>query len=777
MVYRAIEDESRAALTRSENRAARLNLGRALLGRGWTFHKLGQREEAAALLDEAIVIFRALQTEGNHKAAGLALARALRAKTEVTRHLEPQDERLRGLDEAILSQREALKSRRGSDLESTRISQSLVNLLVEKAEVLAKTERPEAADAYYDSALQILRQLIKSQGPKEFTGTLAWALKCRAMQHMRLGQSSEALAALDECINVLRPRAGEEPRLPALQGLANALRLKAHVVRLTDSPSIAGQYEDEALDLEQRISSVPSGREFLPDYLAGLNHKASAFMYLNKFDAALSVCDEVIASARRHLAESAGPGQSDEKVSGQLARALGNVAALKMNSESYGEAGPLLDEALAIFGGLAAGELTRELLAVHPDFLAMKAGLLVHEGQFGAARHYVEEADTRYRQLKKFGYTRLESAEIRFCLTKVSVLRLPGEITAALDCLRQAEDLARNTASLYDGPSKGNLLLHVLLRKSSVLLRADQIEQALVPYDEIIGICRAGMEIRKPGNWAEFLTTALVSKGFALRNLGRLPGALQCWEEGLAVSEGFRETVPAARLAMTQATIHSNQAEALLVQGHLEAAKSLIDAAVTSYESGINGDGFHQAANNLAWAQVNRAMILERFGDAEGAEFNFENAIQLYQSLVEEGRGDLDEELSRAFRARGLMRVSLNQWAEAESDLETALVLARSWIEKFNGRPTRILLFALSARFEMFSRRTQWAEAVDETRAILDALAVPLRDGEPIERFREPLQFFCESIGKWPMERRAEMDFSLGGRAGELATLLEISNG
>ena len=252
---------------------------------------LGQREEALAVAEEAVGIYRDLAA-ARPEAFLPNLAAALNTLAITLIYLARREEAVAAAWESVRLRRDLAAARPEAFL--PHLAASLNNLV----NMLSELGRREEAVAMAEEAVKIYRDLAVAR-PEAFLPHLAASLNNLANILSDLGRREEALAVADKAVGLRRDLAAAQPEV-FLTDLAASLNNLA--IRLSDLKrhEEALAVADEAVGLDLALATARP-EAFLPDLALSLNTLAARLSGLGRREEALAVAEEAV-GLRRDLA-------------------------------------------------------------------------------------------------------------------------------------------------------------------------------------------------------------------------------------------------------------------------------------------------------------------------------------------------------------------------------------------------------------------------------------------------------------------------------------------
>jgi tetratricopeptide (TPR) repeat protein len=233
---------------------------------------------------------------------------------------------------------------------------------------------------------------------------------------------------------------------------------------------------------------------------------------------------------------------------------------------------------------------------------------------------------------------------------------------------------------------------------------------------------------------ANDLAKALVNRGIALRELGRLPQAVTAYDEAIEIR---RPLVDGGQTDLANALARTlmNQGVALRQIGELERAVAAYDEAIGIRRSLVQG-GQADLANELAAALMNQGIALRGLGQSGEAVAAYDESIEIRRSLVESGQADVSRALAKTQMNRGIALRGFGQLAEAVTAYDEAIDRYRQLVE--GGRTdlanslARTLMnrgVALRDLGELERAVTAYDEAIGIRRPLVEAGRTELSNG------------------------------------------------
>jgi tetratricopeptide (TPR) repeat protein len=255
------------------------DLARALRSHGLSLRFLGRYQEALAVDDEALGLYRDLAAASPTHQRGLAAT--LLSYGVSLRFLGRYQEALAAFDEALGLLRDLTAANPAHQ-------PGLALTLQSRGVSLRLLGRYQEALAAFDEALGLYRDLTAANPAHQ--PDLAATLQSRAVSLRHLGRYQEALAAFDEALGLLRDLTAANPTHQP--GLAATLQSRAVSLRLLERYQEALAVDDEALDLYRDLAAANPAHQ--PDLAATLQDRGLSLQYLGRYQEALAAFDEAL---------------------------------------------------------------------------------------------------------------------------------------------------------------------------------------------------------------------------------------------------------------------------------------------------------------------------------------------------------------------------------------------------------------------------------------------------------------------------------------------------
>ena len=306
---------------------------------------------------------------------------------------------------------------------------------------LAKMGQEWEALAAIEEAVDIRRRLAEAR-PGAFLPDLAMSLNNQSSCLADMGRRDEALAAIEEATAIYR-RLAEARRDAFLPDLAMSLNNQSNRLADIGRPDEALAAIEEAVDIRRRQAEARPDA-FLPDLAASLNNQSNRLADIGRRDEALAAIEEATAIYRRQAEARPDAFLPD------LAMSLNNQSNRLADIGQPDEALAAIEEATAIYRRLVEARLDAFL----PD-LAMslnnQSNRLADIGRPDEALAAIEEAVAIYRRLIEYWvygpYAYAQWPGLAMSLNNQS-LRLAdmGRRDEALAAIEEAVDIRRRLA-------------------------------------------------------------------------------------------------------------------------------------------------------------------------------------------------------------------------------------------------------------------------------------------------------------------------------------------
>ena len=299
--------------------------------------------------------------------------------------------------------------------------------------------------------------------------------------------------------------------------------------------------------------------------------------------------------------------------------------------------------------------------------------------------------------------------------------------------------------------------------KARYHLAADLYECALRVYQHLVKE-EGRVELEN------YLAMALVNKGNALQDWGRLMEAISCFDDAIV---RYRRLVEEGRVELENdlAGALMNKGVALGRLGRLTEAISCYDDAIVRYRRLVEEGGRVELENHLAMALMNKGVALGRLGHLTEAISCYDDAIARYRRLVEEGRVELENDLAGALMNKGLALEQLQRWKEALNCYSEGIELWERLVEGGMTHVTPNLIKSLKIRFDLLRQLGVWEVAATDVVRALSYAASLLEKESASESVMQELMGFLQRLRMLSEQERAQL-YSALGKWGEVVRRL-----
>jgi tetratricopeptide (TPR) repeat protein len=323
------------------------------------------------------------------------------------------------------------------------------------------------------------------------------------------------------------------------------------------------------------------------------------------------------------------------------------------------------------------------------------AGALMNKGvalsDLGRLKEAIDccnEAIGIYRRLVEEGRVELANDLAGALINKGFALRALGRLNEAIDCYNEAiEKVIEIRRRLVEVEGrvklKNDLAMALALMNKGIALRnLGRLSEAIHCYKEAIGIYRRLVEVEGRVELENELARALMNKGNALSDLGRHREAIDCCNEAIGIYRHLVEVEGRVELANYLAGALMIKGNALWALGRLEEAINCHDEAIGIYRRLVEVEERAELANYLAMVLMNKGNALWALGRLNEAIDYYDEAIGIYRHLVEvEGRVELENELAKALMNKGVALSDLGRLKEAIDCCNEAIGIYRRLVE------------------------------------------------------------------------------------------------
>ncbi len=208
---------------------------------------------------------------------------------------------------------------------------------------------------------------------------------------------------------------------------------------------------------------------------------------------------------------------------------------------------------------------------------------------------------------------------------------------------------------------------------------------------------------------ANDLARVLTSKGVALKDLGRLPEALGCYEEAEGI---YRRSVEEGRteLANDLARVLMNKGVALSNLDRILEARKCFKEGEALYRRLVEEEGRTELTNDWATVLMDKGEALHNLGRFSEAIECYNKSIGMRERMVKAGMTHVVPNLVRGLRVRFSLHQEMGDWAAAAEDAVSALTYAQPLLQ--SGEPPETLLRELERLRETLQDLSdeEWAQ-------------------------------------------------------------------
>ncbi len=570
---------------------------------------------------------------------------------------------------------------------------------------LAALGQLEQALAAINEAVDIRRQLADAS-PGTFLPGLAASLTNQSNRLAALGQRERALTAIDEAVAAYRQLGHADPGA-FLLGLARSLNNQSNQLAALGRREQALTAIDEAVAVYRRLDKADPGR-FLPDLAASMTNLSTRLGALGRREQALAAIDEA-AAAYRSLAETYPDAYQPE-----LATSLGNQSSRLADLGRLEQALEAIAEAVAI---------QRQLAAFRPDaFLPDLAGSLTNQsnrladlGQREQALQAIAEAVAIQRQLAAFRPDAVLPELAGSLSSQSNRLASLGQRDKALAVISEAVTIQRQLASDQPDAFLPDLAGY-LSNQSACLWDVGQPDGALAAISEAVTIQRQ-LAASIPGAFLPDLASSLNTQCWCLGALDQWEKALAAIGEAVAIYRDLATGNPQAflpQLAMSLAT----QSASLGSLSRPEEARAPIDEAVAIYRDLARARP-QAFLPDLASSLNNQARLLGELGQREEALAAAGEAVTIRRGLAEAHRDAFLPELARSLIVQSVLLAEIGHHDGAvQAGQEAVCICLR--LQRENPAPFSEL--ASAANESLLNELRQLGHSKDEAQQEFDRL-------------------------------------------------------
>jgi tetratricopeptide (TPR) repeat protein len=365
-------------------------------------------------------------------------------------------------------------------------------------------------------------------------------------------------------------------------------------------------------------------------------------------------------------------------------------------------------------------------------------------------------------------------------INKGVALRDLGRHKEAIDCYDEAIEKAieiRRRLVEVEGRVKlrNDLAMALALMNKGVALRnLGRLEEAIHCYKEAIGIYRRLVEVEGRVELENDLARALMNKGNALRDLGRHREAIDCYEEAIGIYRLLVEVEGRMELANNLAMALMNKGNALRDLGRHREAIDCHNEAIGIYRRLVEVEGRVELENYLAMALMNKGVALLYLGRHREAIDCHNEAIGIYRLLVEvEGRVELADYLATALINKGVALRDLGHLSEALQCYDEGIGLREMMMVEGKVHVAPSLIKGLGIRFELKRQMRDWDGAADDVRKALACVTPFLSSGSLTEALAMEFGGFLWRLRQLTEEEWTTLASALGEDAEQVKQLMQ----
>jgi tetratricopeptide (TPR) repeat protein len=365
-------------------------------------------------------------------------------------------------------------------------------------------------------------------------------------------------------------------------------------------------------------------------------------------------------------------------------------------------------------------------------------------------------------------------------INKGVALRDLGRHKEAIDCydeaIEKAIEIRRRLVEVEGRVKLRNDLAMALalMNKGFALRNLGRLEEAIHCYKEAIGIYRRLVEVEGRVELENDLARALMNKGNALRDLGRHREAIDCYEEAIGIYRLLVEVEGRMELANNLAMALMNKGNALRDLGRHREAIDCHNEAIGIYRRLVEVEGRVELENYLAMALMNKGVALLYLGRHREAIDCHNEAIGIYRLLVEvEGRVELADYLATALINKGVALRDLGHLSEALQCYDEGIGLREMMMVEGKVHVAPSLIKGLGIRFELKRQMRDWDGAADDVRKALACVMPFLSSGSLTEALAMEFDEFLQRLRQLKEEEWKALASALGEDAEQVKQLMQ----
>jgi len=209
-----------------------------------------------------------------------------------------------------------------------------------------------------------------------------------------------------------------------------------------------------------------------------------------------------------------------------------------------------------------------------------------------------------------------------------------------------------------------------------------RLGEAVAAYDESIGIYRVLVEGKHRQELRNDLAMAIMNRGNVLLSLGRLEEAVTAYDESIGIRRVLVEGEHRQELRNDLAAAIMGRGLALGNLGRLEEEAAAYDESIGIYRVLVEGEHRQELRSDLARTVMNRANALQSLGRLEEALAAYDEWVAIYRVLVKgEHRQELRNDLAAAIMNRGTVLADLGRLEEALVAYDESIYIRRVLVE------------------------------------------------------------------------------------------------
>ncbi len=304
-----------------------------------------------------------------------------------------------------------------------------------------------------------------------------------------------------------------------------------------------------------------------------------------------------------------------------------------------------------------------------------------------------------------------------------------------------------------------NDLAGALMNRGNALSNLGRLAEAVTAYDEAVAILRRLVDSGR-GELANDLAGALMNRGNALSDLGKLAEAVTAYDEAVAI---LRRLVDSGRveLANDLAKALMNRGVSLRNLGKLAEAVTAYDEAVAILRRLVDS-GRVELANDLAKALMNRGVSLRNLGKLAEAVTAYDEAVAILRRLVDSGRVELANDLAMALFNKAWLLKKQEDWPAALECYDEAIGLREGCVEAGMVHLLGKLLQTIRYRMMTLLDLGRWDEAAEDVVRLLDHARPALEAEEMPQPILKEIGAMVGRLRNLPEEAWIRVESGLG---------------